>query len=100
VIALNQPQVWTLIGVFAASLFAVMTLMSTMFGRVIRAEIGGVRAEIGGVRAEIGGLRSEITAEIASLRTEMNARFGTVDVRLEHLDRDVRAIANKVFPEN
>ena len=37
---MSEPQVWTLIGVFAASLFAVLTLLSTLFVRVIRAEIG------------------------------------------------------------
>lgn len=85
VIAMNEPQVWTLIGVLAASLFAVMTLMSTMFVRIVQTEIRGVRTEI---RGEVGGLRAE-----------MNARFEAVDVRLEHLDRDVQAIVKKVFRE-
>jgi len=81
VIALTEPQVWTLIGAFSAAIFGVLGLMSTMFLRVLRTEIGGVRAEIAG------------------LRGEMNARFATVDVRFDHLDRDVEAIARKVFNE-
>ena len=46
VISVTEPQVWTLIGVFAAGLFGMLTLMSTMFLNVIRAEIGGLRAEM------------------------------------------------------
>ncbi|MFL6089363.1 MAG: hypothetical protein ACJ71Z_04390 [Aeromicrobium sp.] len=65
---MNEPQVWTLIGMFAAALFGVVGLMSTMFMQLIRTEIGG-------------------------LRNEMIARF-------EHLDRDVEAMAAKVFGEN
>ena len=64
---MNEPQVWTLIGVFAVALFGMLTLMSTMFLNVIKAEIGGLRAE-------------------------MNAKF---DV----LDRDIQAIARRVFGE-
>jgi len=91
-VELNEPQVWTLIGVFAASTFAMMGLMSSTFVRILRAEIGGLRGELMG---EIGGLRGEVHG----LRGEMNARFERVDARLDHLDRGVQAIARRVFPE-
>lgn len=81
VIALTEPQVWTLIGAFSAAIFGVLGLMSTMFVRVLRTEIGGVRAEIAG------------------LRGEMNARFEAVHARLDHLDREVQALVRKVFDE-
>jgi hypothetical protein len=74
VLEVTEPQVWTLIGAFAAALFGVLTLMSTMFLRVLRAEIGG-------------------------LRSEMNAKFDRIDSRFDHLDRDVQALARRVFPE-
>lgn len=64
---MTEPQAWTLIGVFAAALFSMLTLISTMFLNVIR--------------AEIGGLESRLTAKI------------------EILDRDVQAIARRVFDE-
>ena len=111
-IEVNQPQVWTLIGVFAAALFAMMTLMSTMFVRLVRAEISGlggrVWAEIGGVDGRISGgivgLRGDVMAEIAGLRSEVTS-FGrelrrVEDVltgRLDHLDRDVNALTHRVF---
>ena len=43
---MTEPQVWTLIGVFAAALFGMLTLMSTMFLNVIRAEIGGLESRL------------------------------------------------------
>jgi hypothetical protein len=61
VLHMNEPQVWTLIGVFAAGLFGMLTLMSTMFVQVVRAEIR------------------------------------RLDQRFDTLDRDVQAIAKRVF---
>lgn len=64
---MNEPQVWTLIGVFAAGLFSVIGLTIGLIMRVISTEIG-------------------------SLRNEMNVRF-------DHLDRDVQALTRHVFGE-
>lgn len=89
---MTEPQVWTLIGVFAASMFAMNTLMSGWFVRVLRAEVGGLRAEM---RAEISGLRGEMNARFE----RVDAQFERVDVKLTHLDRDVQALAREVFPK-
>jgi hypothetical protein len=83
---MSEPQVWTLIGVFAAGLFGMLTLMSTMFARVVRTEIGAVRTEIGSVRTEIG-----------SVRTEMQAGFNGVNQRIDRIDADVNAIMKHAF---
>jgi len=113
-VELNEPQVWTLIAVFAASMFGMLRMTSKTFADLLRAEIGGLRAEmgseVGGLRAEmrseIGGLRAEMRSEIGGLRAEMKARFDAQDakvdaqnVKLDHLDRDVRALVRRVFPE-
>jgi hypothetical protein len=86
VIHVNEPQVWTAIGILGTSLFGMLTLMSTMFVRIIRTEIGSVRTEIGSVRTEIGSLRTEMQAEFASVRTE-----------IRYLDRDVQVLTKRVF---
>ncbi len=83
---MNEPQVWTAIGILGTSLFGMLTLMSTMFVRIIRTEIGSARTEIGSVRTEIGSLRTEMQAEFASVRTE-----------IRYLDRDVRVLTKRVF---
>lgn len=69
---MTEAQTWTLIGVFAAAFFASLTLVSTLFVRVIRAEIGG-------------------------LRGEMNARFDTTNEKIDALDRDVSALMRHTF---
>ncbi|MGZ6840268.1 MAG: hypothetical protein ACXVHI_00315 [Frankiaceae bacterium] len=38
-----------------------------------------------------------VLAQIHSLRSYMDARFDAVDARLDHLDRDVHAVVNRVF---
>ena len=76
-ISVTEPQVWTMIGLMGAVFFGTMTLISTMFTRVVRSEIGGVRSEIGG------------------LRGEMNARFDDVNGRIDNLDRDVQFLMNR-----
>ena len=57
---MNEPQIWTIIGVLTAGLFGMLGLMSNMFLRVIRAEISG-------------------------LRNEMNARFDGMDRDIQFL---------------
>ncbi|MGA9147863.1 MAG: hypothetical protein WBZ04_09910 [Candidatus Nanopelagicales bacterium] len=76
-ITVTEPQVWTMIGLMAGVFFGTMTLISTMFTRVVRSEIGGLRSEIGG------------------LRGEMNARFDAVNGRIDNLDRDVQFLMNR-----
>jgi len=80
-IELTEPQIWTLIAVFAASMFGMLRMVTKSFADLLRAEIGGVRSEIGG------------------LRTEMIAKFEAQNVKLDHLDRDVQALVRRVFPE-
>lgn len=69
---MTEPQVWVLIGVFAAAIMGMFTIVSTLFIRVIRAEIGG-------------------------LRGEMNGRFDRLEQRVDGLDRDVRALVKHTF---
>ncbi|MFC4137918.1 MULTISPECIES: hypothetical protein [unclassified Microbacterium] len=69
---MNEPQVWTLIGVFAAALFGMITLMSTMFIRIIRTEIG-------------------------ALRTEISSEFRGMHQRIDRLDSDVNALMKHSF---
>ena len=71
-IAMTEPQIWTMIGAFAALMFGMMTMVSTVFIRVLRAELGGLRAE-------------------------MNSRFEIVGHRIDGLDRDVQALVKSNF---
>lgn len=80
---MNDAQIWTMIGAFTALMFGMLTVVSSLFVRV--------------VRSEIGGLRSEMNAQIGGLRSEMNARFDTVNTRIDGLDRDMQAVVKRTF---
>ncbi|MGH3690355.1 MAG: hypothetical protein ACRDT7_09380 [Microbacterium sp.] len=69
---MNDAQIWTMIGSFTVLMFSTLTVVSTLFIRIVRSEIGG-------------------------LRTEMNARFDAVNSRIDGLDRDVQAIVKRTF---
>jgi hypothetical protein len=73
---MTEPQVWTLIGVFAAAMFGTIVIVATLFVNVVRSEMGSVRTEL---RSEIGGLRAEMNA------------------RIDNLDRDVQALVKHTF---
>lgn len=80
---MKDAQIWTMIGCFTALMFGMLTVVSTLFIRV--------------VRTEIGGLRGEMNAQIGGLRGEMNARFDAVNTRIDGLDRDMQAVVKRSF---
>jgi len=98
---MNDAQIWTMIGAFTALMLGMMTVVSTLFIRVVRTEVGGLRnemnAQIGGMNSQMDGLRNEMNAQIGGLRSEMNARFDAVNTRMDGLDRDVQAIVKRTF---
>lgn len=76
---MSEPQVWVLIGVFAASIFGMLTWQTISFNRALRTSIDGVR-------------------------DVMDVRFGSIEGRLDRLetkvdglDRDVQALTRHVF---
>ena len=73
---MNEPQVWTLIGVFGAALLGGFTLVTTHFGRVLRAEIGRVEGTLSG--------------RIDALDVKLSDRIDT-------LDEEVSDIATRFF---
>lgn len=87
---MSEPQVWTLIGVFATGMFGTLALMSTMFVRILRTEIGSVRTEL---RAEVGSLRTELRGEIRSVGVEVAALRERTDL----MDRDIQALMRHTF---
>ena len=80
---MTEPQVWVLIGVFAAAMFGMIGIVTSSFNRTLTAAISGVRTEISG------------------LRDVMDARFDAVDAKFDAkfdvLDRDIQALSRQVF---
>lgn len=87
---MTEPQTWTLIGVFAAGMLGTITLISTMFARMMQNGFDGVRKEI---HSEFASVRTEFRSEFANVRAEVKA----VHARIDHLERDVNAIYRHLF---
>jgi len=79
---LNDPQVWTLIGVFAAAVLGGMTLMTTQFSRVIRAEIGGLDAKLDAMGTRIGAVESGLQR---------------LEAKVDELDKEVTNLATRFW---
>ncbi|WP_337001513.1 MULTISPECIES: hypothetical protein [unclassified Microbacterium] len=87
---MTEPQVWTLIGVFAAGMFGTITLISTMFLRGMQDGFDSMRREFS---SEFASVRAEARGEFATVRAEIQSVHG----RIDHLDRDVNAIYRHLF---
>ena len=94
---MTEPQVWTLIGVFAAGMFGTITLISTMFLRGMQDGFDSMRrefsSEFASVRTELASVKAEARGEFATVRAEIQSVHG----RIDHLDRDVNAIYRHLF---
>lgn len=75
---MNDPQIWTLVGVVTALIFASNRQLVTS----IRREIDALDAKI---NAKFG-------AKIDALEAKMDARFSDVDHRLESLEGDMHLV--------
>ena len=87
---LNDPQVWTLIGIFTTVMLGGMSLMTSQFSRVIRAEVGGLRGEI-------GGLRGELTGRMESLEGRLTGRIDALENKVDGLDKEVANLAARFW---
>ena len=102
---MNEPQVWTLIGVFGAALLGGFTLVTTHFGRVVRAEIGRLDGTLSGkighlegtLTGKIDALDGRLTGQIEALDAHLNGRIDILDHRLDTLDKEVANLATKVW---
>lgn len=71
---MTEPQVWTLIGVFAAAIFGIQGIAISSF------------------RREMQSMRSEVITRMESMETRIGSR-------LDQLDRDVQFLMRKEFGE-
>ena len=71
-IELTEPQVWVLIGVFAAAFFGMIGIVTTNFNRTM-------------------------DARFEAMRSDVNAKLDIINVKLENMDRDIQALSRHVF---
>ena len=87
---LNDPQVWTLIGVFAAVMLGGMTLMTTQLSRVIRAEVDRVE---GTLSAKVDRVEGTLSARTDGL----HARLDRIETKVDDLDRELTNLATRFW---
>lgn len=97
VLTVTEPQVWVLIGVFAAAMFGMVGIVTTSFNRTLTAAIRGVEDRIGGVRAEINGFRETMNARFETMDVKFGAMEANFSSKFEALDRDIAALSRHVF---
>ncbi|AVL98441.1 hypothetical protein [Microbacterium sp. str. 'China'] len=86
----DDPQVWTLIGVFAAVMLGGMTLMTSQLSRVIRAEVDRID---GILSARIDRIDGTLSARIDGL----DARLGRIETKVDDLDRELTNLATRFW---
>lgn len=87
---MNDPQVWTLLGIFAAAMLGGMTLMTTQLSRVIRAEVGRID---GTLSARIEGLDGKLSTRMDGL----DVRLGRIERKVEDLDKELTNLAARFW---
>ena len=83
---MNDAQTWTVIGVVSAVLFSMLGVVSTLFVRILRAEIGGLRGEM---NARFDAVNSKFDV--------VHSRIDAMSARIDGLDRDVQALVKRTF---
>ncbi|NII69201.1 hypothetical protein [Microbacterium ulmi] len=53
---MTEPQVWTLIGVFAAAMFGMIAIVSTLFVNVVRSEVGRLSTKLDNLDRDVRAL--------------------------------------------
>lgn len=78
-IDLTEPQTWVLIGIFGAAIFSTIGLQTASFNRNLTTAISSLRESM---ESKFG---------------EVSARFDATNAKIDTLDRDVQALARRVF---
>lgn len=106
-VTLTEPQVWTLIGVFAAIMLGGMTLMTTLLMHSFTKSFEGFRGEMRAKFETVNEKFETVNEKFFSLEQRVDSkfelveiRFGAIEKKLEHLDRDVQAISRRVFSDD
>lgn len=76
---MTEPQVWVLIGVFAAAFFALIGIVTTNFHKTMKARF------------------ETMNERFATLEARIDAKFDVMNMKLENMDRDIQALSRHVF---
>lgn len=89
---LTEPQMWTALGILAATLVTTIAFLA----RITFRTIDGLSTDIRTLGSDLRTLGSDLRADFNGLRTEVQG----IHRRIDQLDRDVQAIAKHVFRDD
>ena len=89
---MTEPQVWTLIGVFAASLGIVVTLVVTIMNNMATSLRTEMRLGFESVGVRFDGMDKRLDG--------LDTRVGRLEARFDHLERDVTTLFRRDFGES
>lgn len=98
VIVLSDPQIWIALGIFAAALATIITVLVFLmqgFGKQLGHVEKQMMAQFETIGVRISALDQKFELKFTILETKVNK----IEQRLEEMDTDIQAIAKKVFPE-
>ncbi|UOE45562.1 hypothetical protein [Agromyces larvae] len=103
--ALNDAQIWTIIGILAAAFVGTITVTTQLMMRAFTAQLTGLGRQVESSHAmldlKIDHLREHLTDRLQRVETRLDGvetRLDKVEHRFDSLDRDMQAIARRVFP--
>lgn len=104
---MTEPQVWVLIGTFAAAVLGGMTFSTNLImgslTKVITANTDRLQARIDSLRAESMAESRVTRMELHSVEAGLNAKIDSVESRLRgdlaRIDADVAAITKRVWTD-
>jgi uncharacterized membrane-anchored protein YhcB (DUF1043 family) len=83
---LTEPQVWAIIGVFAASFFGMIGIVTTSLNRTMNARFEGMNSRF-----------ETMDARFDAMQARVDSKFDIISVKLENMDRDIQALSRHVF---
>jgi hypothetical protein len=86
VIELTEPQVWALMGVFAAAFFGMVGVVTTSLTRTMNARFQAMDSRF-----------ESMEARFVAMESRVDARFEIISVKLESMDRDIQALFRHAF---
>lgn len=102
---MTEPQVWVLIGVFAAAMFGMIGIVTTNFNRTVTTAIGGLRdtmdARFETIDARFEALDAKFSGQLEVLDSKFTGQLEVLDSKFsgkfDVLDRDIQALSRHVF---
>ncbi|MEJ1088019.1 hypothetical protein WDU99_06780, partial [Microbacterium sp. Mu-80] len=105
-LTMNEPQVWTLIGVFAGSLGIIVTLVVAMMKNMatglrteMRLGFEAVGVRFDAVDRRFDGIDKRLDGVDKRL-DGLDSRVGRLEARFDHLERDVTTLFRRDFGES